>query len=211
MVGLEQIIRAVGYAGVAGAVFAESGLLIGFLLPGDSLLVTSGLLASQGYFDIRLLVPLVFVSALVGDAVGYAFGHRIGPALFKREDSLFFSKHHISRAQRFYERHGGKAVIIARFMPIVRSIAPILAGVGRMPYRRFAMFNFVGALLWAVGLSMLGYVLGETVPHIDQYILPLVAGIIILSVSPSIIHVLRSRDDRQHLVAGIKRAIWWRS
>ncbi len=156
---LKHLIETIGYVGIGSVVFAESGLLIGIFLPGDSLLITAGLLASQGYFSYPLLAMIVFVAAVAGDAVGYTFGRRVGPKIFSREGSLFFNPEHLKRAEVFYERHGGKAVVIARFMPFLRTFASIVAGVGKMSYPRFAFFNALGALLWAVGLTTLGYVL----------------------------------------------------
>lgn len=197
---LPDIVRAIGYVGIAGIVFAESGLLIGFMLPGDSLLITAGLLASQGYFSYPLLAIAVFVAAVAGDAVGYTFGRRVGPRIFSRKSSRFFNPEHLKTAADFYERHGGKAIILARFMPFVRTFAPIVAGAARMRYRRFAMYNIVGALLWAVGLSLIGYLLGEHVPGIDRYILPIVVGVIVVSASPTFIHILRDPRERKRLL-----------
>lgn len=208
-IDLPQLVQAVGYIGVTGIVFAESGLLIGFMLPGDSLLVTAGLLASQGYFSYPILATLVFVAAVAGDAVGYAFGRRVGPRIFTREGSLFFDPEHLTRAEKFYERHGGKAVVLARFMPFIRTFAPIVAGVGKMSYPRFAFFNVLGALLWAVGLSGVGYLLGETIPGIDNYIFPIVMGIIAVSVSPTVYHVLRDPKERARLWRLIKGQNPW--
>lgn len=202
---LPQLIQAVGYAGIAAIVFAESGLLIGFMLPGDSLLITAGLLASQGHLSYPLLAALVFCAAVAGDAVGYAFGRRVGPRIFRREGSLLFDPAHLRRAEAFYERHGGMAVVLARFMPFVRTFAPIVAGVGRMSYPRFAFFNVIGALLWAVGLSAAGYLLGATVPGIDRYVLPIVAGIILLSVAPTAWQLVRDPAGRARVRGMLRR------
>lgn len=206
MFGFELIpfIKAAGYLGLFGVVFAESGLLIGFFLPGDSLLFTAGFLASQGYLDIKLLIALLFIAAVAGDSVGYAFGKKVGPKIFKREDSLLFNKQHLKKANDFFLKHGGKTLILARFMPVVRTFAPILAGVGVMRYRTFLMYNIVGAFLWAVGLLILGYFLGRVVPNVDQYLLPIIALIIFISIAPSVIHVLRSRQDRERIFAYVK-------
>lgn len=195
MFDLIGLIKAAGYAGLFGIIFAESGLLVGFFLPGDSLLFTAGFLASQGFLNIAALVIVAFLGAVLGDNFGYYFGKRIGPTLFNREKSVFFDREHVTRAQRFYERHGPKAIVLARFIPIVRTFAPILAGVGTMRYPVFLFFNVIGALCWAVGLPFLGYVLGNSVPDIDRYILPIVAAIIILSLAPGALHLLK---DPQH-------------
>jgi membrane-associated protein len=186
---LEALVRTAGYIGLFAIIFAESGLLIGFFLPGDSLLFTAGFVASQGALDIRLLVPLCFIAAVTGDAVGYAFGHHVGRRLYARPDSRFFRKAHLLRAEEFFARHGGKAIILARFVPIVRTFAPIVAGMGSMRYARFAAINLVGGLLWAVGITVSGYFLGSTIPDIDKYLLPIIAAIIFLSVAPSAFHI----------------------
>ncbi|MBI5412950.1 VTT domain-containing protein [Candidatus Peregrinibacteria bacterium] len=205
MFDIITLIKTAGYLGIAGILFAESGLFVGFFLPGDSLLFTAGFLASQGYLHIVTLMILSFVAAVAGDSVGYAFGRRVGPAIFKREDSLLFHKNHIERARIFYERHGGKAIILARFMPIVRTFAPILAGVGRMRYSMFVAYNIVGGFLWTIGLSGLGYFLGNTIPDIDKYLLPIILVIIFFSVAPSAYHVLKNASAREHIRLYLKR------
>ena len=201
---LAELIRAVGYLGLFGIVFAESGLLFGFFLPGDSLLFTAGFLASQNYLSVVPLMLIVFIAAVLGDSVGYYFGRKVGYRIFIREDSLFFHKDHLERARVFYERFGGRAIILARFMPVVRTFAPILAGVGNMAYGNFVFYNVVGGFLWAAGLVFLGYLLGNTVPNVDRYLLPIILGIIIASISPTIIHILKNREDRKRLLAILK-------
>lgn len=193
-----------GYAGLAGIVFAESGLLIGFFLPGDSLLFMAGFLASQGLFRIAPLALLCFAAAVLGDSVGYAFGKRVGRKIFTREDSLFFRQSNLLRAEQFFERHGGKTIILARFVPVIRTFAPILAGVGTMRYGRFLTYNIVGGGLWAVGLTVAGYVLGRSVPDVDRYLLPIVVGIVVLSALPGVWHVLRETASRGPLLRGIR-------
>lgn len=204
---LRQLVEVVGLAGVAAIVFAESGLLIGFFLPGDSLLFTAGFLASQGAFSIIPLVLVCFAAAVVGDSVGYAFGHRVGRRIFTKDDSLLFHRTNLLRAEQFYTRHGGKTIILARFLPIVRTFAPILAGVGAMAYPRFLAYNVVGGALWAIGLTILGYFLGSAIPDVDRYLLPIVVGIIVLSVLPTVAHVLRHREDRARLLRMLKRMV----
>jgi membrane-associated protein len=191
----EKLIETFGTIGLFVIIFAESGLLIGFFLPGDSLLFTAGLLASQGKFGLNLPVLLIgcFIAAVAGDQVGYMFGQKAGPALFRREDSRIFKQQYVHRANEFFERHGKKTIVIARFVPIVRTFAPILAGVGAMRYRSFVVFNVIGALLWAVGVTTAGYVLGDTIPDIDKYLLPIIGVIILLSVLPPAIEILRHR------------------
>lgn len=194
-IDLETAIKAIGLVGVGAIVFAESGLLIGFFLPGDSLLFTAGFLASQGFLDIWLLTVVVTVCAIVGDQVGYVFGKRVGPRLFNREDSIWFHRKHLERAHAFYEKHGGKAIVLARFMPIVRTFAPIVAGMGSMDYGRFVFYNVLGGLLWGVGVTWAGYFLGSLIPDVDKYLLPIIALIVIASVAPSVIHVWRESGD----------------
>ncbi len=200
MFDLESIIKAVGYFGLFGIIFAESGLLIGFFLPGDSLLFTAGFLASQGYLDITLLATLTFIAAVSGDSVGYWFGKKVGHRIFKKEDSFFFHKDHIRKAQHYYEQHGGKTIILARFIPVVRTFAPIIAGVGHMNYRTFLLYNITGGLIWAVGLTVLGYFLGSTIPHVDRYLLPIIALIIIVSFIPPVIGILKNKESRDGLL-----------
>lgn len=207
MFDLISLIKTAGYIGVFAIVFAESGLLIGFFFPGDSLLFTAGFLASQGFLNIWILAIGSFVCAVAGDSVGYTFGRRVGPAIFKRENSFWFHKDHLERAHRFYESHGGKTIILARFMPIVRTFAPIVAGAGRMQYSKFFAYNVVGGALWAIGMSMLGFFLGSVIPNIDHYLLPIIALIIFLSILPSIIHILRDKPMRTQLLYAIRNCI----
>jgi len=191
---LVALIKAAGYLGLFGIVFAESGLFVGFFLPGDSLLFTAGFLASQGFLNIWILAPLAFIAAILGDNFGYAFGRRVGPAIFTRERSLFFHKEYLERARIFYEAHGGKAIVLARFLPVIRTFAPILAGVGRMRYSTFLFYNVIGAVLWAIGLTFLGFYLGNAIPNIDRYLVPIVLVIVIISSLPTLLHLVRHRE-----------------
>jgi membrane-associated protein len=180
--------------GVMAIVFAETGLLIGFFLPGDSLLFTAGLLAGQGRLDISLLLTGCFPAAVLGDQFGYYIGQRAGPALFRRPDSRLFRHEFVERTKRFFERHGPKTIVLARFVPVVRTFAPVLAGVGQMPYRTFVGFNVVGALLWAVGVTLLGYLLGDVIgDNIDTYLYPIIAVIILASLVPPLLEWRRHR------------------
>lgn len=202
---LVTILPIIGYLGIAAIVFAESGLLIGFFLPGDSLLFTAGFLASQDVFDIRLLVLLTFVMAVVGDSVGYAFGYKIGRRLFHRKESIFFHPDHLIRAEKFYEKHGKKTIVLARFMPVVRTFAPIVAGIGSMNYKTFLAYNLIGGFLWAVCIPLTGYFLGSVIPDVDKYLLPIILLIIIASILPQTIHVLRDKHMRDSLLQLAKR------
>ncbi len=189
----QVIITTVGLLGVIAIVFAETGLFFGFFFPGDSLLFTAGFLASQGYIWFPGLLIGTFIAAVLGDSVGYAFGKRIGPALFGKDDSVFFNKQHIVRAQRFYENYGKKTIVLARFIPIVRTFAPIVAGIGNMPYRVFLSYNIIGGFLWTWAMIWLGFALGRLIPNPDRYVLPIVAIIIIVSVIPPIREFLKNR------------------
>jgi membrane-associated protein len=191
-----HLIETVGLLGIFGVVFAESGLFFGFFLPGDSLLFTAGLLASQGYFNIFILVLGSMVCAIVGDSVGYAFGKKVGPALFSREDSLFFKKQHAIKARDFYEKYGVKTIILARFIPIVRTFAPIVAGIGDMKYRTFVTYNIIGGILWVFSMTLLGYFLGATVPGIDKYLHYIIIGIIFVSFIPVFIEVIKAYREK---------------
>jgi membrane-associated protein len=192
----QTIILTGGLIAIAAIIFAECGLLIGFFLPGDSLLFTAGFFASQHLvqnLDIWALSILCGVAAALGPLVGYWYGHLWGPRLFSREDSLLFRKQHLVRAHEFYERHGGKALILARFMPVVRTFAPVVAGMASMDYGRFVAYTIVGAVLWAVGVTWLGYFLGSLVPEAGKYLEYIVALIILVSIAPPLIHLLRER------------------
>ena len=190
---VEGLIRTGGLLMLVVIVFAETGLLVGFFLPGDSLLVTAGVFAAAGHLDIRLLLTLVTVAAVVGDQVGYYIGFRTGPHIFRREDSLFFKRAHLLRAHAFYERHGGKTIILARFMPIIRTFAPVVAGVAEMEYRRFVSFNVVGGVLWVWSMSLLGFSLGRVIPDVDRHIHLVIVVVVFLSILPGIVEVVRGR------------------
>ena len=190
---VEAIIRWGGVLMLVAIVFAETGLLVGFFLPGDSLLVTAGVFAAAGHLDITSVLLLCSAAAIAGDQVGYWIGARTGPRIFRREDSLLFRRAHLLRAQQFYERHGGKTIILARFMPIIRTFAPVVAGVGTMAYRRFVAFNVVGGVLWVWSMALLGFSLGHAVPDIDRHIHLVIAVVVVLSILPGVIEFVRSR------------------
>jgi len=201
-VDLEQLILTVGLIGLFAIIFAESGLLFGFFLPGDSLLLTAGVIsaAHPDAFPIWLVCTVCFVAAVTGDAVGYWFGQRVGRRLYERPDSRFFKKSHLVAAEAFYEKHGGKTIVIARFLPFVRTFAPIVAGTARMPYRRFAVYNFTGALLWAIGVPLAGYALGSIIPAevLDRWLYVIIAVVIALSILPTVIHIYRQNREEIH-------------
>ena len=191
---VEGLIRWGGLAMVCAIVFAETGLLIGFFLPGDSLLFTAGFLAAGGHINIVLLLVLVTVAAIAGDQVGYLIGYKTGTRIFQRPDSRFFKREHLLRTQAFYEKHGGKTIILARFVPIVRTFAPVVAGVAMMEYKRFVTYNVVGGFGWVWGLSLLGFLLGNIIPR--EWLEPAVLVIVFLSILPLIIEWWRHRNAR---------------
>jgi membrane-associated protein len=194
-------IVAAGYLVLIFVVFAETGLAAGFFLPGDSLLVVAGLFAAKGDLNVFILLSTLFVAAVIGDAVGYYTGAKMGPRLFKRPKSLVFKPSHLQKANAFYEKYGGKTIIIARFVPIIRTFAPIVAGAAQMPYRRFLMFNVVGGFLWVFSMILGGYFLGNLVEKafgikLDEHIEKVVIVVVLLSLMPPLIEYLKSRREK---------------
>jgi len=196
LVSPDRLLETFGTIGLLLVVFAESGLLIGFFLPGDSLLFTAGVFAARGDLTLPVILVGVFVAAVAGDQVGYAFGRRVGPALFRRPESRFFRHEHVERAQHYFDQHGPKTIVLARFVPIVRTFAPIVAGVGTMRYRTFLTYNLAGGLLWGVGVTTLGYLVGEAF-DVDRYLLPVVVLIVLASFVPVALEVRRARRQRE--------------
>ena len=203
MLDPESLLRTFGVVGLFTIIFAETGLLVGFFLPGDSLLVLAGLVAAVGAesklgVDINLGVVLVglFIAATVGAQTGYLIGRKAGPALFRRPESRFFKQEYVEKAQHYFDKYGAKTVVIARFIPIVRTFANPMAGVAKMPVRSFTIFNIIGAFSWAVGVTMIGFVLGKTIPSAEDHLLVIEGIIIVLSLIPLAVEVLRARRDR---------------
>ena len=192
---VKQLVQAGGYVGLTAIIFAETGLLVGFFLPGDSLLVTAGLFASQPKFELNvwLLGSLLTAAAIVGNTVGYMIGLYSGPRLFTRDDSLLFKKKHLFRAQAFYEKHGGKTLVIARFMPIVRTFVPVVAGLAKMDFKVYTAYNVLGAVLWIWSMLFTGYFLGRLIPGVEHHIEKVILFVIFLSLLPGIISWQRSR------------------
>jgi membrane-associated protein len=195
----EGLINAVGYPGMFLIIFAETGLLLGFFLPGDTLLITAGLLCQRGTLSVGgenglwLLIPLLIVAAVVGDFTGYQIGRHMGPRLFTRDDSRLFKKKHLERAAEFYERHGGKTIILCRFLSFVRTFAPTIAGAARMPYHRFAVYNVIGAVGWVVSLTLAGYYVGKAIPNVDVFFTGLLVLMVTASAAPALIALVRER------------------
>jgi membrane-associated protein len=193
---LSQVVTGgLGYLLLAGIVFAETGLLVGLFLPGDSLLFTVGVVAGAGRLDIVQICGLLAVASILGDQSGYFLGYRTGPSIFSRKDSRLFKQEYVTRTKQFYEKHGGKTLIYAKFVPIVRTFAPFMAGVGRMQYARFASFNVVGGLGWVLSMTLAGYTLGG-IPIIRKHFEKVVIGIVVVSVLPLILTYFRSRHEK---------------
>ncbi len=191
---LERLIEWGGYTVLIAIVFAESGLFIGFVLPGDSLLIAAGVAAQRGHLDLKILIPLLIIAAITGDATGYAIGRKAGPLLFAREDARFFKRRYVEQARVFFERHGGKAITISRFMAIIRSFVPSVAGAAGMPYRRFTAYNVAGGILWVFSMTYAGYFIGEAA---EKFEYALIAVVILLSFIP-LIHLLREQRRTPH-------------
>ncbi len=184
---VEFLIRAGGLFALTVIVFAETGLLVGFFLPGDSLLVTAGIFAAKGDLDLLTMIVVLSTAAILGDTLGYRIGYVTGPKIFTRENSLFFNRKHLLSAQQFYERYGGFTIVIARFVPVLRTFAPVVAGVGAMSYQRFVTYNVFGGIFWVVSTTVAGYCLGSAVPNIEDHIHVVIAVVIFLSLLPAII------------------------
>lgn len=185
-----------GYVGLAVIVFAESGLLAGFFLPGDTLLITAGILASQGHLNIFLTLAIVVVAAIIGDSAGYFIGTKVGPKLFTRPDSRFFSQKNLHEAHTFFEKYGAQSIIFARFVPIVRTFIPTIAGVSKLSYKKFLTYNVLGGTLWGLVVTLLGYTLGRVIPNMDHYILPVVIVVMIVSFIPAVIHLQKRKHAK---------------
>lgn len=201
--GVRDIVAKGGYLVLFLIIFAETGLLIGFFLPGDSLLVTTGLLIAIGAVDMNifLLNILLISAAIIGDAVGYYIGKRMGQKLYEKPDGKIFKREHIIKTHEFYEKHGGKTIIIARFVPIVRTFAPVVAGAAQMTYRKFATYNIVGGILWISVCTFLGYILGNTIPNVTSYLHYILGAVILISILPPAIEILKERKRRKNLRA----------
>lgn len=205
---LVKLIESVGYVGVFGIVFAESGLFFGFFLPGDSLLLTAGLLASREFLNIYVLVPGVFIAAVLGDQVGYWFGNKVGPPIFNRPNSRFFRRQNLLKAKEFYDKYGGITITLARFMPFIRTFAPIVAGAVSMNYHRFVFFNVLGGFLWGACVTVIGYLIGVffgSVEGLDKYFTLLVIAVIFVSALPTLIHVWQ--EHRAEIFAWLRNVL----
>ncbi len=192
-----ELIAQGGLVLITFIVFAESGLLVGFFLPGDTLLITAGILAAQGHLNIYLTIISIVLAAVIGDNVGYTIGRYSGKRLFKKDDGVLFKHEYVEQAQKFYEKHGGKTIIIARFVPIVRTFAPVVAGIGKMPRGTFFFYNVIGALIWGIGVTLLGYWVGSKIPNIGKYMEIVVIGVMVLAIAPALWHIVRDPRSRK--------------
>lgn len=205
MFNVDGIVQSGGILIVSLIVFAESGLLIGFFLPGDTLLFAAGLAASQGDLSLGWLIFFVFIAAVIGDNVGYEIGQRTGSKIFTKKDGILFRQEYLERAQEFYEKHGGKTIVIARFTPIVRTFAPVVAGASKMSYKRFFAFNLFGGLLWATAMPLLGYWLGSKIPGLDKYIEVVIFIVVVGSLGLSLLHIFKDAETRKKVRAKLSR------
>lgn len=205
ILNVEHLIHTYGYVGLFSIIFAETGLMLGFFLPGDSLLITAGIFAEKGTLNIFLLLVLLFIAATLGNLVGYAIGKHVGKRLYHREDSRFFHKNHLVAAQAFYKKHGGKAIILARFMPIIRTFAPVVAGITEMDYPTFAIYSLIGSLLWACGITIAGFFLGRYIP--DKYFELIVLIVIVVSLLPGLYEILKEPEHRRKIIHHAKRLV----
>ncbi len=206
MLDVTHLIESGGLLLIAGIIFAESGLLAGFFLPGDTLLFTAGFFAAQGKLPLVWLMIVVIVAAIAGYEVGYRIGGRFGKRLFNKKEGLIFRQEYLKRSQIFYEKHGGKTVMLSRFVPVVRTFAPIVAGIGDMPKRKFSFFNAAGAIVWTTSVILLGHWLGQRIPNIDKYLLPVIGIATLLTFGPTIVHLITDQKLRARILAKLRPA-----
>ena len=200
-----ELISSGGLALIAFMVFAESGLLFGFFFPGDTLLIAGGILAAGGAFNIITLILVVVVSAILGGLSGYIIGLKAGPKLFVKKDGIIFRAEYVEKSEDFYERHGGKTIMLARFIPIIRTFAPVVAGIGRMNGAKFMFYNIIGSTIWAVGVTTLAYYFGQRIPNLDKFILPLVIAATLFTFSPTAYHIFKDPKARRRLTEKFKK------
>ncbi|HSX29343.1 MAG TPA: VTT domain-containing protein [Candidatus Saccharimonadales bacterium] len=199
------LIQSGGLIALGLIIFAESGLMVGFFLPGDTLLISAGILAAQGQLNIELTIAVIAIAAIMGDNTGYQLGRVAGPRLFRKKDGIIFRQDHIEKAEQFYEKHGSKTMLFAHFIPVVRSFAPVVAGVGKMPYAKFFIFDAVGIIVWAALVTLLGYWVGSKIPNLDHYIMPVLLGVVVLTFAPTLWHIFGDPATRQRLTVKFKR------
>lgn len=191
MFDVNSIIESGGLLLLGGFIFAEVGLFLGFFLPGDTLVLAAAIYAHQGKLSLVAVMLVSVVAAIAGDSLAYYIGHKSGPRIFKNKDSILFRPDHVAKAEKFFEKHGPKTLLISHYLPVIRTFTPLLAGVGRMPYRKFIVYNVIGDVIWGVSLSLLGYYVGSRIPNIDHYILLGLSFVIVATVLPTIWHVVQ--------------------
>lgn len=205
MLDVQHILATGGLLAIAAIVFSESGLMVGFFLPGDTLLLSAGVFAAQGKLSIALTIAVISLAAILGDNTGYSIGRVLGPRLFRKKDGVVFRQEHIRRVEVFYERFGSKTMLLSHFIPIVRSFAPIVAGAAKMPRPSFFLFDAIGCIVWSTGVTLLGYWLGSKIPNLDHYILPTVAAVTLATFGPIVWHLFGDKTTRQRFFNAIKR------
>jgi len=206
MVSVDSIIQSGGILAISAIIFAESGMMLGFFLPGDTLLLAAGVFAAQGKLSIGIAVASVCVAAILGDNTGYTLGKTLGPRLFSKKDGILFRHEYVERSEKFYEKYGSKTMLLAHFVPIIRSFAPLVAGVGKMPRFKFFMFDAIGDIAWASLLTLLGYFFGSKIPNIDHYVLPTVLVVMVLSFAPVLWHLFGDPVARKRFIAKLRRS-----
>jgi membrane-associated protein len=207
LLDVNQIIQTGGLLAIAFIIFAETGLLVGFFLPGDTLLIAAGVFAAQGKLPLLVLIPVCAVAAFFGYRVGYLIGERAGPRIFKRKDGVLFREEYILRTEEFLQKHGGKAVLLARFIVVVRTVIPLVAGVGKMSKKKFLIYNLVGSILWTSSIILAAYWLGHKIPNLDKYIIYIVLGAMIVTTGGGLIEIMRSRARRQELLSALREEL----
>ncbi len=207
MLNVNNIIQSGGLLLITLIIFAESGLLAGFFLPGDTLLFSAGFLASQHKLPIVGLLVLLVLAAVTGYEVGYQIGHRFGKRLFRKPDGLFFRQGYLEKSEKFYEKHGGKTVLFSRFFPVIRTFAPVVAGIGNMDKTRYWTFNVLGGIIWTWSVTLLGYFAGSHIPHVEKYMAPAVMTAVVISFGPTIYHVIKDPKIRKRLVSWLRPSV----
>jgi membrane-associated protein len=197
MLNPNELLQSGGLFLVGVMIFAESGMLLGFFFPGDTLLLSAGIFAAQGKLNLAALLVIAAMAAIVGDNVGYQIGKSLGPRLFRKKDGLLFRQEYVARSEKFFARYGSKAMLLAHFLPIVRTFTPVVAGVGQMPRAKFAMFDAIGDSAWAIIITMIGYWFGSKIPNIDNYIVPVVIIVVVLSFGPVLYHLAQAMIERK--------------
>lgn len=205
MFNVTHLIQAGGLVLIAAIIFAESGMMVGFFFPGDTLLFSAGILAAAGKLNLPLTITVIAVAAILGDNIGYHIGRRLGPRLFRKPDGLIFRKEYIERAEKFYEKYGSKTMLLAHFVPVVRTFAPVTAGAGKMPYKLFVLFDAIGDIAWAAFITCLGFYLGSRVPGIEKYIEPVLIIIVLIFLAPTLYHAFKDPKIRAAITGRFKR------